>query len=84
MTSKSHPVLEVEFPELLGPLGVELGDLDHEGGQLEGLGDERAADGAKVRLRLAGGREVAGAFLEREKMTPNLKTGWCQVENPTV
>ena len=56
----SHPVLHVQLSELAVclDLAVAAGHLLHEGAQLHGLGDQGAAHGAVVGVRLGGEGEV--------------------------
>ena len=55
-----HPVLHVQLAELAVclDLAVAAGHLLHEGAQLHGLGDQGAAHGAVVGVRLGGEGEV--------------------------
>ena len=55
-----HPVLHVQLSELAVclDLAVAAGHLLHEGAQLHGLGDQGAAHGAVVGVRLGGEGEV--------------------------
>ena len=57
---ETHPVLDVELAELAVSLHAAggAGHLLHEGAQLHGLGDQGAAHGAVVGVRLGGEGEV--------------------------
>ena len=63
---ETHPVLDVELAELAVSLHAAggAGHLLHEGAQLHGLGDQGAAHGAVVGVRLGGEGEVVPGQVE--------------------
>ena len=59
--SSTYPVLDVELPEIAVRLHGAAGHFLHEGGELQRLGDEGAANRSEVLLGLTGQGEVVPA-----------------------